>query len=78
VTLSTALEIALAAYDEDEAEREALLDALVPLLFDREMLRNALEWAWTSRADEIREALTAYQVERAEIDAEAAADEGLS
>jgi hypothetical protein len=81
MTLADALKIALAAYDEDEAEREAVLEKLTPVLLgDRELLRAAIVYAWShtpqlydGRADEIRAALTEYQVERAEIDAEASA-----
>jgi hypothetical protein len=63
-----------------------LREALVPVVLgDRELLRAAIERAWTQGRgkayadvdqvrDEIREALAAYQAERAEIDAEIAAD----
>ena len=76
MTLREALDVALAAYDEDEGEREAILAALVPVVLGNWHLTSlAIESAWRTspqRADMIREALAAYQVERAEIDAEVA------
>lgn len=77
MTLREALDVALAAYDEDEGEREAILAALVPVVLgDRALFAYALQNAWRVRdgaADQICEALAAYQAERAEIDAEIAA-----
>jgi hypothetical protein len=75
VTLREAIDTTIAAYDEDEGEREAILAALVPVLVDDKALAYLIGLHWTERADEIREALAAYHVERAEIDAEAAADD---
>lgn len=78
MTLREALDVALAAYDEDEGEREAILAALVPVVLgNRELLRAAIVRAWgdtgSRGADEICDAVNVYQAERAEIDAEIAA-----
>lgn len=73
MTLADALDVALAAYDEDEAEREAILDELLPALTSSaQLLRTVVSVAWHAGAhDAIREAVTEYQAQRAEIDAEA-------
>jgi hypothetical protein len=73
VTLADALKIALAAYDEDEAERERILELLAPVLLgDRFTLETAIGFARGDRARRIIEAVTEYQQERARIDAEQA------
>jgi len=75
VTLDDAIKIALHAYAEDDQERERILELLVPIVVDRNLLREACIRAWNlGCADHVRAALTEYQAERARIDAEAAAD----
>ena len=77
MTLNEALKIALDAYDEDEAERERILELLVPIVLGRRgRLKAAIETAWWSSNDEIIAAIAEYQAERAAIDAEAAGDGG--
>lgn len=76
MTLAGALDIALSAYHEDEAECEAILETLAPILLSSgRLLDAAIVAAWRAgRADRIRQALTTYQVQRADLDAEIAAD----
>lgn len=76
MTLVDAIKVAIEAYCEDEAEREAIVAALVPVLVDDQALAYLIGLHWTQRSDEICEAITAYQVERAEIDAESEASNG--
>lgn len=69
--INEAIEIALNAYDEDDAEREAILDALLPTLLTRKLLRDAIADAWkVGRCEAVSAALAEYQAERARIDAE--------
>lgn len=79
--LKDAIQIAIAAFDENEDEREAIIDALVPVLLDdRARLASAIERAWRdgpTAQDEIRQAITSYQVDRAEIDAQIAAEDAV-
>lgn len=81
MTLAEAIDVALAAYDEDEAEREAIIDKLAPVLLGSpRALALAIRRIWQMRdapgRNEIREALAEYQADRERIDAEIAADEG--
>lgn len=77
MTLADAIQIALAAYDEDAAEREAMLAALAAFVFvDKKVIVDNLTRAWSEGwEDEIRAAITQYQTERTGIDAEIAAAE---
>ena len=51
MTLREALDVALAAYDEDEGEREAILAALAPVLLgDRALLTAAIIRVWEGGA----------------------------
>lgn len=72
MTLVDAINAVCAAYNEDDAEREAILELLVPVLVDDQALASLIGKHWSERADEIRAAITQYQTERAEIDTEAA------
>jgi len=73
VTLLDALSAVRHAYDEDDAEREAILELLAPILLGtKPRLTSAIMTAWPDAADEIREALGTYQAERARIDHESA------
>jgi hypothetical protein len=72
MTLAEVLSIALAAYDEDDAEREAVLEKLRWFVFiDRQIIINNLTRAWHEGwEDEIRAAVAEYRTERAAIDRE--------
>jgi hypothetical protein len=71
VTLLDALSIIRSVYEEDDAEREALLDALWPILLgDKTRLTSALMAAWPDSSDEICEVIAEYQAARTKIDAE--------
>ena len=78
MTLAEALRIALDAYNEDEAERERILELLAPILFGRsDLLRAAIDKAWRAWPADMRRseaALTEYQAERARIDSETLVD----
>lgn len=80
MTLDEIVAAALAAYDEDDGERDTILVALMPaLLGDRELLRAAITRAWThgrgpayAEVDDVRaeisETIATYQAERRRID----------
>jgi hypothetical protein len=78
VTLDEAIRISRAAYGEDDGEREAILDALAPVLLgDERLLARAIRAAWDHYPDDLRAVLREYQAERARIDARIGADEDV-